>query len=170
MQGVRIYETAKIVFPENVSFGDPVLIDDFCFISAKSRIAFGSFVHIGCHCSISASAEVVMEDFSGLSHGCRLFTATEDFHGAGFGNPTVPLEFRNVSSAPIRIGRFAVVGANSVIMPGVTIGEGATVGACSVVTKDLEPWGVYVQSRRVAVRDQAAVLANHARLMEQLRG
>ena len=37
-----------------------------------------------------------------------------------------------------------MVGHNVTIMPGVTIGEGATVGAKSYVTRDCEAWGIYV--------------------------
>ena len=43
-------------------------------------------------------------------------------------------------------------------MPGVTIGEGAGVGANSVVTRDLEPWGVYIGNRRYRERNREAVL------------
>ena len=38
----------------------------------------------------------------------------------------------------------AYIGANCTIMPGVTIGEGAVVGANALVNKDLDPWGIYV--------------------------
>lgn len=48
----------------------------------------------------------------------------------------------------------AVIGANVVVLPNVVIGQGVTVGACSVVTKDLEPWSVCVgvPARRVKGR------------------
>ena len=50
----------------------------------------------------------------------------------------------------------AYIGANSVIMPGVTIGEGALVGSNSFVNKDLEPWGIYVGSpcRKIGERQK----------------
>ena len=54
------------------------------------------------------------------------------------------------------------------VFHGVTIGEGAVVGANSVVTRDLEPWGVYIGNRRHRERDKDAVLANLARF-EQSR-
>ena len=43
---------------------------------------------------------------------------------------------------PIMIGASAWVAGWSIILPGVTIGEGAVVGAGAVVTKDVEPWSV----------------------------
>jgi putative colanic acid biosynthesis acetyltransferase WcaF len=42
----------------------------------------------------------------------------------------------------IVIGRDVFIGARAFVMPGITIGEGAAVGACAVVTKDVEPWTV----------------------------
>jgi serine acetyltransferase len=43
----------------------------------------------------------------------------------------------------ITIGRFSQVGAGSIIMPGVTLGEGVAVGAMALVKKDLDAWGIY---------------------------
>ena len=45
---------------------------------------------------------------------------------------------------PVRIEKDAYVGSNAVVMPGVTIGEGAVVGASSLVIKDVEPYHVVV--------------------------
>ena len=64
-------------------------------------------------------------------------------------------------SAPIKIGKFCIVGANSVVLPGVEIGEGATVGANSVIIRSLEPWGIYIGNKKVGERDKEAVLANY---------
>jgi galactoside O-acetyltransferase len=165
---LTIYESAKLIGRENIHFGENVIIDDFVLIYARKPISIGSYVHIGAFSSISGGEEVVMEDFSGLSMGCRIFTGSEDFCRGGFGNPTIPEEFRNVSRAPVRLGRFAVIGANSVILPGVTVGEGATVGACSVVSRDLDPWGIYIGNRCVGQRNREGVLENYNRFMAKI--
>lgn len=170
MKNVKIYETAKIIGMEHIHFGQHIIIDDFVFISARKPSKIGNYVHIGGFSSIAGGESVVLEDFSGLSMGCRIFTGSEDFTGSGFGNPTVPEEFRNVRRAPVHIGRFVVIGANSVILPGVMIGEGVTVGANSVVTKNLSPWGVYVGNKRIAERDKDGVLSNHQKFLQFLHG
>ncbi|MDD4488937.1 MAG: hypothetical protein PHD30_00355, partial [Paludibacter sp.] len=52
-------------------------------------------------------------------------------------------EFTNVMKGNILIKRYAQIGANCIIMPGVTIGEGVAIGAMSFVNGSLDPWGVY---------------------------
>ena len=159
--GVRTFEFTKILGIENIEFGKNIIIDDFAFVYATAPMKIGNYVHISCFASVVGGANIVLEDFSGVSHGARIFTGSEDFKDWGFGNPTVPIKFRNVTRKPVRISKFCIVGANSVVLPGVTIGEGAMVGANSVVTKDLKPWGIYIGNKRIAERNKDEVLNNY---------
>ncbi len=161
IQGVKTFEYTKIVGIENIEFGRNIIIDDFVFIYATNRMRIGNYVHIACFSSITGGDEFEVADFSAISHGCRILTGTDDFKEWGFGNSSVPERYRNVKRAPIRIGRFCIVGANSVVLPGVAIGEGAMVGACSVVSRDMDPWGVYVGNKRVSERNREAVLKTY---------
>lgn len=163
MKNVKIYPNAKIIGMKHIEFGHDIIIDDFVFIYAKKKVRIGNYVHIAAFSSITGGEEVTFADYSTLSWGCRIFTATDDFTGCGFGNSTVPEEYRNVYRDTVTLERFAIVGANSVILPGVTLGEGVSVGANSVVSRDLEPWGVYVGNKRVRDRDRNAILANFER-------
>ena len=158
---VKTFEYTKIIGIENIDFGKYIIIDDFVLIYAKEQFKIGNHVHIASFTSISGSGEFVMEEFSGLSAGCRIITGSDDFSGGGFGNPTISEDFRNVRTGKIVIEKFAIVGTNSVILPNITIGEGASVGAGSVVTKNLEPWGVYVGNRRIGWRNKEEVLKNY---------
>ncbi len=158
---VKTFEFTKIAGIENIHFGKGVLIDDFVFIYATEKMKIGNYVHIACFTSITGGAEFEIGDFSAISQGCRILMGTDDFKNWGFGNSAIPGKYRNVKRAPIRIGKFCIIGANSVVLPGVTIGEGATIGACSVVTRDLEPWGVYVGNRKISERDKEAVLKTY---------
>jgi acetyltransferase-like isoleucine patch superfamily enzyme len=164
--GVRTFEYTRIIGVENIRFGKEVLIDDFVLIYARAPMEIGNHVHIAAFTSITGGAAFSMDDFSGISQGCRILTGSEDFLEWGFGNPTLPEEFRNVKREPIHIGRFSIVGANSVVLPGVTIGEGAMVGAGSVVTRNLEPWGVYLGNRRIKMRNREAVMATYEKFLK----
>lgn len=158
---VKTFEYTKIIGIKNIDFGKYIIIDDYVLIYAKEKIKLGNHVHIASFASISGGGEFIMEDFSAISSGCRIVTGTDDFKDGGFGNSTIINEFRNVKIDKIYIGKFCVIGGNSVVLPGVTIGEGASVGAGSIVTKDLEPWGIYVGNRRIGWRDKEEVLKNY---------
>ena len=137
---VKIYPLAKILNPEVISIGNNVIIDDFVFLMGGKETKIGNYVHIASFCSITGGGKFIMEDFSALASGCRILTGTDDFSGASLTNPTIPSEFRNVIRSFVIIKKHAILGANVVVLPGVTIGEGAAIGACSFVTKDIEPW------------------------------
>jgi galactoside O-acetyltransferase len=151
-QDVIIWSQAKIVSPEVITIGDSVIIDDFVFIMGGKNTQIGSFVHIASFTSITGSGELVMEDFTGLSGGVRVYTGNEDYSGGCLTNPSVPEPYRLPTRSFVNIKKHAIIGANTVILPGVIIGEGAAIGANSLVTKDCEPWKIYFGSPAKAIR------------------
>lgn len=161
IEGVKTFEFTKIIGLENIKFGKNVLIDDFTLIYATAPMEIGNYVHIACFASITGGAELKVGDFVAISQGCRVLTGTDDFVDWGFGNSTINEKYRNTKREPVKIGKYCIIGANSVVLPGVTIGEGATVGAGSVVTKDLEPWGVYIGNKRIKDRNRVEVLKTY---------
>lgn len=62
-------------------------------------------------------------------------------------------DWSNVNSRPIRICSNAWIGMNCIIMKGVTIGQGAIVGAGSVVTKDVLPWTIVAGNPAKFIRE-----------------
>lgn len=171
-ENILIDPLAKIIGLDRIKFGSPVRIDCFSLISVKSDalLIIGSYVHIAVGVSLMVSENVVLKDFTGISHGCRLFTATDDFEDWGFGGPLLPREFRNVRTGRISLGKFCVLGANTVVLPGVEIGEGTTVGANTVVTRSLEPWGVYLGNKRIKERNKNGVLATYEKFLRTPQG
>lgn len=165
-ENVKIYPGAKLYGREFISIGSNVIIDDFVFIYATAPLYIGSYVHISSFCSISGGGTVVLEDFSGLASGVRVVCGSDDFLGESLTNPTVPAEYRNTKRSFVHVGRHAIVGANAVILPGVTIGEGCAVGAGSVVSKPLEPWGICAgqPARRIRTRPHEVILESERAL------
>lgn len=145
-QDVIIWPLAKIISPEAISLGNSVIIDDFVLIMGGKKTVIGSFVHIASFTSITGGGEFIIEDYAGLSGGIRVHTGNENYLGNCLTNPTVPHPYRIPIRSFVHIKKHAIVGANSVILPGVTIGEGAVIGANSLVTKDCDPWRIYVGS------------------------
>jgi galactoside O-acetyltransferase len=170
---VTIYPLARIIGPENISIGSNVVIDDFVFIGRHRSMSIGSHCHIAAHTLIAGGGDFSMDDFSNISGGCRIYTGSDDFSGQYLMGPTVPDDYRHITRMPVHIGRHAILGTNSVVLPGVTIGEGAAVGACTLVTRDLDPWTIYVgqPARAIKARPHEAILAQERQLlmMEQTR-
>jgi len=73
-------------------------------------------------------ADIVIEEGATIAQEAYLCAGTHDFSVV-----EIPLQ-----TAPVRVGAHAFVGARAFVLPGVTIGMGAIVGACSVVTKSVE--------------------------------
>ena len=75
-------------------------------------------------------------------------------------NPMVPEEFTNVSHAAVTIGRHVIVGAGSVILPGVTLEEGVAVGALSLIIKKCQAFGIYsgTPAKRIKEREKTILV------------
>jgi galactoside O-acetyltransferase len=166
---VKVHNLVVTLTPENMVFGSDIIIDDFVFIGSHRRLILGHHVHIASHASITGGGRILIGDFCGISSGARLFSGTDDFTGGSLTGPTIPPEFRQPHRGTIILEPHVIIGSNAVVLPDVTIGEGSTVGAGSVVTRSLEPWGVYVGSpaRRINTRPREVVLANEQRLFEK---
>lgn len=101
-----------IKYPENLSIG------------VRSSIGFNSF--------IDAGGGVTIGDFVMISHFVSINSMS---------HPTVPPYHEAIKEKTI-INDHAWIGAGSIIMQGVEIGEGAIVGAGAVVTKDVPAWSI----------------------------
>lgn len=158
-RNLRIFEFTKIINPAFLFVGDNVIIDDFCLLYPKEDavIKIGSWVHITSFTSLTGG-HITLGDFVGISGGCRILGGTEDYRNGSLMNPPIPEKFRHISREMCILKDFSFVGANSCIFPGVTIGEGAIVGAGSIVRNDLDDWGIFVMKNgkmiKIKTRDK----------------
>lgn len=168
---VCIWPQAKLVNTENISVGHRSIIDDFVLILALGEeVRIGKFVHIGSFGSITGGGGFEMEDFSGFAAGVRVATTDEDYSGGTcLTNPSIPEGFRKVKKVKVVVKKHAIIGTNTVILPGIVIGEGCSVGANAVVTKDLPPWSLCVgaPARPIKKRPSETILQLEKELMQQ---
>lgn len=117
------------------SRGENVWITPPFYVDYGENIHIGKNVEINMNCVFLDCNLITIGDFSGIGPGVHIYTV---FH------PTNPDEridknssFWKSQTAPVKIGKNVWIGGGRIILPGVTIGDGATVGAGSVVTKSI---------------------------------
>lgn len=101
----------------------------------------GRNVFIGDNVKVdSGHADLIyIGDHAHITGGCRLLCHQRDLSNYYVGDDAAKLPYR---LGEIHIGKGCMIGMESMIMPGVTIGEGAIVGAFSLVTKDIPAWTI----------------------------
>ena len=145
-KNVLIKKNVGMFFIENISIGSNVRIDDNVIIVASSKenpVKIGNYVHIATNCYLAGSAGIEMSDFSGLATGVQIFSASDDYSGKKLTNPTVGKPYIGGKFGKVTLGKHVIIGAGSIVLPDVNIKQGSSVGALSLVNKDLEDWGVY---------------------------
>ena len=153
-KNVLISDKASIYNTEQFEIGDNSRIDDFVIISGKIKI--GSFVHIAAHSYIGGGVEgVEIEDFAGLAHYVQVFSQSDDYSGRKMTNPTIDENFKNVFRKKVFIKKHSIVGAGSIIMPGVTLNEGTAVGVMTLIRKTTEPWSTYMGNPSKKVKNRS---------------
>ena len=142
------FETGvQIVHPEHVSLGNFVYFGKNVMIqispehwkkSEDYTISIGNKVTIGQNSKINAIKAITIED--NVLIGPNVYIAD---HRHAYTDPAVPIRFQGVDKIlPVVIRKNCWIGANCVINPGVRIGKHAVVGANSVVTKNIPDYAV----------------------------
>lgn len=156
--GTNVQISSKATFhnPQLVSLGSNVRIDDFVVISG--HVDIGSYVHLSIHSAlISPRSSINIGNFVTISYYSCVTSSSDDFSGKFMTNPTVPTKFTNVQDAPIVIENHVIVGAHSLIMPGVVLGKACAIGAFSLVKTDIPESTIYagVPARKIRSRSSS---------------
>lgn len=101
----------------------------------------GKDVFVGDHVRVDAGhADLIyIDDHAHITGGCRLLCHQRDLRHYRKGDDAAKLPYR---LGEIHVGKGVMIGMESMIMPGVTIGDGAIVGAGSLVSKDIPAWTI----------------------------
>ncbi|PMW33490.1 acyltransferase [Pseudomonas sp. GW460-7] len=121
------------------TYGHETMLDYKSFVRYPWRVCLGNGVAINRGCELYPSMQtdegvITLEDHVVLGPGVIIFSSGHDY---------TALHLPDIS-APVIVRKHAWIGGKSIILPGVTIGEGAIIGAGSVVTKDIPPYTVAV--------------------------
>ncbi len=150
---VLISRKTSIYGGEAISIGNNVRIDDFCILSG--RIEVGDYVHIAAYTALYGGKEgIFISDFANLSSRISVYSVSDDYSGATMTNPMVPDQYKNVESAPVYIEKHVIIGAASVVLPGVRVAEGSAFGSFSFINRDSEPWSINVGIPAKKIKDR----------------
>lgn len=152
-KNVKISDKASIYNADQIEIGDNSRIDDFCVISGRVKI--GRNVHIAPLCLVAGGEEgITLSDFSGLAYQVQIFAQSDDYSGKTLTNPTVPSEYKKEYKKSVLLGKHVIIGAGSIVFPGVHIAEGCSVGALTLVNKSTEEWGIYLGNPAKRIKDR----------------
>ncbi len=107
-----LHTGVRVFDPRNIRVGEGTIIGYATFIDGRDKVTIGNHTDIASEVMIYSSEHDI---------------TAEDFHA---------------TLAPVKIGDYVFIGPRSIILAGVTIGDGAIVGAGAVVTKDIEPYTI----------------------------
>lgn len=142
-KGVVLYPLCKMIHGTNAELDNYCRIFDFTFIDAGASFKIGKYSIITWHCLVEGGANTSIGDRVFIGPGSKILTSTYALNGY-YSIEFIPDACHAIEYGDILIKDDAYIGANCTILPGVTIEEGAVVGANSLVNKNLEPWGIYV--------------------------
>ena len=140
---------AAVTFESTAGF---VEIGDRCYIGTETQIISRSRITIGSDVTMAWGITIYDHNSHSLDWRQRRRVVAHFFERYGGADCFDSLDWSDVSAAPIVIRDRVWIGFGAVILKGVTIGEGAIVGACSVVAKDVEPYTVVAGNPAVLLR------------------
>ena len=131
--GSKIYRSGRMDTPpyRNFSLGKHSVIESFCCINnAVGDVVIGDYTRIGIHNTIIGP--VTIGSHVNLAQGITVTALNHRFE-----DTNLRIDEQGISTKPVTIGDDVWIGANAVILPGVTIGKHVVVAAGAVVTKDV---------------------------------
>jgi acetyltransferase-like isoleucine patch superfamily enzyme len=129
--------------------GSALLMDLYLYIRGRARpgqpgIRIGRRTVVNQQCCLDGRGGLSIGDDVDIAAGVWILTDSHDMN-----DPLFPEIL-----APVTIGNYAWIGSRAMILPGVTVGEGAVVAAGAVVTRDVEPFTIVagVPARPIGTR------------------
>jgi acetyltransferase-like isoleucine patch superfamily enzyme len=139
-----VMEAGVLVFhPETISIMNKVYVGHNTLLKGyyKGQMYIDEGTWIGQNCFLHSAGGITIGKAVGIGPGVKILTS---YHADT--NPEIPVMHNPLEFGPVEIKDGADIGIGTIILPHVTIGEGAIVGAGSVVTRDIPPFSVYAGS------------------------
>ena len=140
-----VYRPWHLYIGASCSFEHGVFIK---ITTEQSHVHFGNNIFVGCNVEFDISKELTIGNNTLIAPGCFI---TDHNHSYEMGQLIVA---QGCKSRAVHIGSDVWLGANVIVLPGVTIGNGAVIGANAVVTRDVDAMTVMVGAQAVFARNR----------------
>jgi acetyltransferase-like isoleucine patch superfamily enzyme len=120
-EGSRISHRVKIISPSSIAIGKHTHVTNNVILDGRGDLTIGDDVLVG---------------FESI-----IMTTTHQFR-----DPETPVRLQGSERKPIVIGNDVWIGTRAIVLPGVTIGDGAVVGSGAIVTRDVPAWAIVAGS------------------------
>jgi acetyltransferase-like isoleucine patch superfamily enzyme len=137
------YEPIIVTKPERVTIYPKARIDSFVKIEGGEGVVIGRYVHIAsfAHLNIGGGTLLIM-DFAAVASGAKLISGSNQLDALSM-SASAPAGLMDIQKKITKLMQYSVVLVNSVVLPGVTLHEGAVLAAGGVATKDIPAWEVW---------------------------
>lgn len=152
---VFIDQNVFFAYPKTVELKEFSYIDKGVMLMSRTT-KVGRRVHIAPRVFVSGGGDFEIEDYACIATNSNIITSTEVLKGgARCSGPMVSADQRNVLRGKVLIKKDAFIGANVTILPDVTVEAGSVAAAGITLSKNTEPWGIYLgaKTQKLAERE-----------------
>jgi acetyltransferase-like isoleucine patch superfamily enzyme len=135
-----VFESGVLVFhPETIEIGDHVYVGHQAILKGyhRNRMVIGAGTWIGQQCFLHSAGGITIGAHVGIGPGVKIVTSTHRLSDRDSPILHAPVDF-----APVVIEDGSDIGVGAILLPGVTVGRGAQVGAGAVVTQDVPAYAI----------------------------
>lgn len=138
-----IFDPVVMVREENITIGNGSRIDSFVKLEGGQRLSIGRYVHIASFAHIGIGGGTVMiDDYAAVASGGKIISGSNTPEGLSM-SACAPELLQRRTTAVTWLQRFSIVFTNAVVMPGVTLAEGAVLAAGAVATRNIPAWEIW---------------------------
>lgn len=89
-----------------------------------------------------------------------IYSASDDYSGEYMTAQAIPHKYVKFNGGKVTLGRHVIMGSGCTVLGPTNIGEGCSIGAMTLINKDLDPWGVYAGIPAKRRKDRSRNLLN----------
>lgn len=141
---LRLVVSNRLYEAKGVRIGRYSILDGTKVRGKGARLTLGHHSYVARDVVLALHERIYIGNGVVINSGVKILTGTHAIHS----------EWWEQENKPVRIEDFAWIAMNAIILPGVTVGRGAVVGAGAVVRRDIEPYEVVIgnPAERVSLR------------------